>query len=306
MNKEQNIIETGLTSDEVRASREAHGSNRLTPPPRVSFWKQWQEKCKDPTIIILSVCSAIAIVSDLLERQAPWDGIAILIAVGIATLGSLWSERKADKAFELLKRDTDEIRVKVVRDGKFSTIANTEIVVGDIIHLETGDKIPADAEILSGVDFKVDESLMTGESRAVEKSARDARVMVGGTYVVSGSAVARVSAVGDASELGKLASSLNSKGGAAQEENLTPLQKRLKKMAEEISVWGTTACCTDFHRAGRLRHVPPGHFFCYGAREDFLPLVHGGRDHRCGCRAGRLAFGRVCHAGAGHAENPRG
>jgi P-type Ca2+ transporter type 2C len=106
----------------------------------------------------------------LIEGNLPWDGVAILVAVCLATAGGTWSEYKADKAFELLKQDSDNISVKVTRDGHFRKIANNELVVGDLIHIEGGDKIPADSLLLESVDLMVDESLMTGESLPVTKA----------------------------------------------------------------------------------------------------------------------------------------
>jgi len=268
--EEQKIINRGLTSSEVADSRVKHGANVLTPPGKDPLWKQWLEKFKDPTIIILCVCAVIALLTGLLEGNVPWDGVAILVAVCIATAGGTWSEYKADKAFELLKKDSDQIPVKVTRDGQFHTINSTEVVVGDLIHLECGDKIPADAELIYGIDLEVDESLMTGESRPVVKSSDD-KSLIGGTYVVAGNGQARVAAVGDKTELGVLASALGKPyvcpnqdhgkvygkpgtcevTGCGEElvekaEGATPLQKRLAGLADQISVWGTIGAVLIF------------------------------------------------------------
>lgn len=264
-------IAMGLSEEEVTQSRAKHGSNELTPPKKTPLWKQWLEKFNDPTIIILCVCAGIAIGLGLLNGEIPWDGVAIFVAVAIATLGGTWSEYKADKAFELLKKDGDKVPVKVRRAGSFRTIPCTEVVVGDVVLLESGDRIPADGRIVESIDAYFDESLMTGESEPVcRKEGGDKTSFVtGGTYLVSGSATIQVTAVGDGSELGILASSLGrpwvcpnhdhkkhyrSNGvcevcGEELEESAeppTPLQKRLAGLADSISIWGTIAAVLIF------------------------------------------------------------
>lgn len=260
----------GLTDAAVRENRAKHGANRLTPPEKDPLWKQWLEKFEDPTIIILCVCAAIALILGAIEGQMPWDGVAILVAVCLATAGGTWSEYKADKAFELLKKDSDNIMVKVTRNGQFHTIANNDVVAGDLIHLETGDKVPADAVLIQSVDLMLDQSLMTGESEPVHKGAQDAE-LTGGTQVALGSGLAIVTAVGDNTKLGNLASSLGQpyvcpnpdhrrlyrKPGTCEvagcgqeleqhEEGQTPLQKKLAGLADQISVWGTIAAVFIF------------------------------------------------------------
>lgn len=131
----------GLTDEEVLKSRAEHGPNELTPPPKKSFLAQWGEKFRDPTVVILCVCTVIAIVLGFVKGEIPWDGLAIFVAVAIATLGGTWSEFKADKAFELLKKDGDKVAVKVRRNGIFHLIASTEVVVGDVVFLEGGDRV---------------------------------------------------------------------------------------------------------------------------------------------------------------------
>lgn len=197
----------GLSSEQVRANREKYGANRLTPPEKDPLWKQWLEKFTDPTIIILCVCAAIAILVGIIEGNVPWDGVAILVAVSLATAGGTWSEYKADKAFELLKKDSDNIPVKVTRNGQFHTITNNELVVGDLIHIEGGDRIPGDAILVQSVDLMLDQSLWNGETEAAHKGAGDPD-LISGTYAEIGSGLAVVTAVGDQSKLGILASAL--------------------------------------------------------------------------------------------------
>ena len=253
----------GLSDAAVERNRARYGSNRLTPPKKDPLWKQWLEKFKDPTIIILCVCAAIAVAVGVIEGTLPWDGVAILVAISLATAGATWSEYKADKAFELLKRDSDNTPVKVTRNGQFHTMSGNNLVVGDLIHIEGGDRIPADAVLLQSVDLMLDESLMTGESTTVHKGAADP-TLIGGTHAVIGSGLAVVTSVGDKTQLGSLASALgkpfvcpNSEHpkvyreagrcavpGCGKEleeraEGPTPLQRRLAGLADQISIWGT-------------------------------------------------------------------
>lgn len=264
-------INNGLTDEEVKTSRAKHGANELTPPSKTPVWKQWIEKFNDPTIIILCACAGIAILLGLLNGELPWDGVAIFVAVAIATLGGTWSEYKADKAFDLLKKDSDRVPVKVRRAGVFRTVSSPEIVVGDIVLLESGDRVPADGHIVESLDACFDESLMTGESESVHRHEGESSIshVTGGTYLTSGSATMVVEKVGDESELGVLASSLGRPWVCSheshkkryrtsgkceicgedleeQEEAQTPLQKRLAGLADSISVWGTIGAVLIF------------------------------------------------------------
>lgn len=257
----------GLNAAEVAASRAAHGANELTPPAKTPLWKQWLEKFEDPTIVILCVCAGIAVALGLLKGEIPWDGVAIIVAVAIATAGGTWSEYKADKAFELLKKDGDRVPVKVRRDGSFHVVLSTEIVVGDVVLLENGDRVPADGRIVEALEASFDESLMTGESEAVLRGV--GQKATGGTYLVGGSATLVIEKVGDQTELGLLASSLGTpwvcpepshakryrREGKCEvcgkdlehlEEPPTPLQKRLAGLADSISLWGTIGAILIF------------------------------------------------------------
>lgn len=238
------LFHDGLSDGEVAASRQKYGSNEFAMPQQRSLWQQWLDKFRDPTIVVLCVCAGIAVLLGLLDGTMPWDGVAILVAVAIASLGSTWSEFKANKAFELLKRDSEKVPVKVRRNGEFHSIPSTEVVVGDIVMLESGDRVPADGQIVESIDACFDESLMTGESEAVSRSAGEKILggVTGGTYLVSGSATICIEKVGDSSALGVLARSLHATG----EEPQTPLQRRLAGLAGKISVWGTTCAIMIF------------------------------------------------------------
>lgn len=258
----------GLTTEKVEENGRLYGVNVLTPPEKDPLWKQYLANFNDPTIIILCACAAIAMGIGVYRGEMPWDGVAILIAVMLATFGATWSEYKADKAFELLKKDSDNIPSKVTRNGQFHTLSSNDLVVGDLIHVEGGDKIPADGMLVRSVDLMVDESLMTGESDVVHKGTKDPG-LIAGTYATIGNGLAVVTAVGDNTELGNLASALG-KGFVCperahlkvykeegrcklcgqeleeREEEETPLQQTLGVLAGRISVWGTYAAVFIF------------------------------------------------------------
>lgn len=230
----------GLRSDNVKKNREKYGSNEIAPAPKDPLWKQYLEKFKDPTIIILCICAAISVFIGIYHQDVPWEGVGIFIAIAIATGVGFFSEYKADQAFETLKRDNENIQVKVIRDGELSVISTRELVVGDIIELESGDKIPADAALINSIDLMVDESLMTGESVPANKSEEDDKI-IGGTVVVSGYGKAVLTSVGEKMQMGEILRSLSS-----QAEEETPLQLKLGKLAGLISKVGTTAAVLIF------------------------------------------------------------
>ena len=230
----------GLNKEKVKKNREKYGSNEIAPAPKDPLWKLYLEKFKDPTIIVLCICAAISVLIGIYHQDIPWEGVGIFIAIAIATGVGFLSEYKADQAFETLKRDNENIQVKVIRDGELSVISTRELVVGDIIEVENGDKIPADAVLLSSVDLMVDESLMTGESVPANKSEEENK-LIGGTVVVAGYGKAVLTSVGDKMQMGEILRSL-----ASQAEEETPLQLKLAKLAGLISKVGTTAAVLIF------------------------------------------------------------
>ena len=240
-------LQKGLTDEQVRRSRGKYGPNELSPPEKDPLWKQYLEKFEDPTIIILSACAGLALLTGVYRgaTTGDWLGIleavAILIAVAIATGVGFWLEYKADQAFELLRAESEDVEVKVTRDGAFHTMRVTELVVGDLVHLESGDKIPADGLITASTELRVDQSVWNGEPIAANKDATYDPVLVGGTDVVEGNALMIVTSVGDNSERGKIAKIL----GAAERER-TPLEQKLDALADIINIAGTAAAALIF------------------------------------------------------------
>jgi P-type Ca2+ transporter type 2C len=237
----------GLTTAQVEANRKKFGSNILTPPEKAPLWKLYLEKFEDPTIIILSGAAGLAFLSGLYRglKFDEWLGIleavAILIAVAIATGVGFFLEYKADQAFELLKEEADNLEVKITRDGAFHTITVNDLVTGDIVHLESGDKIPADGLVIESTDLQVDQSVYTGESVAVYKDEMADPNLIGFTDIVEGMALMLVTQVGDNSERGEIAKKLGE-----QEKERTPLEHRLDIVADLINVAGTGAASLIF------------------------------------------------------------
>jgi P-type Ca2+ transporter type 2C len=242
---------SGLSDDEVIWSREQFGTNSLTPPPRLSLFAMFLEKFKDPTIILLCIAAFVSMsIAIMTPRGHFHEGLGIIAAIILATGIGFLSELRSSKEFELLNQVRED-RAKVLRNGRFQTIPIQELVVGDIVYLEIGDKIPADGKILKSVNLMAEESILTGESAPVRKKTElDAddpttgflkSMVYRGTLVSDGTGEFIVTAVGDDTEMGEISSSL-----AEQEEVKTPLQERLEKLAQQIGYVGFTMAILIF------------------------------------------------------------
>lgn len=243
-------IHTGLTSSQVEESRRLHGSNELTPPKRDAWWKLLLSKFTDPLIIILLVAVVISFIPVLLVPGHSWiESAGILGAVLLATTVSFVNEYRANKEFDILNKVNDVTPVRVVRDGKPTLIPKNELVVGDILMLETGAEIPADAAVLESVAFRVNQSSLTGESEPVLKHSVSADspaeenlpgaypddIVLRGTLVTEGHAVVCVTRVGDATEIGKVARAATTDTGSK-----SPLALQLDGLCKAISIVGST------------------------------------------------------------------
>ena len=236
----------GLTDEQVRQSREQHGKNVLTPPQRTSLWKLYLDKYRDPIIQILLVAAFVSLILAFIEKNF-METIGIFVAVFLATTVGFYFERDAAKKLNLLTALSEEQPVKVRRNGKVMEIPRHDVVVGDVVLVEVGDEVPADGELIVCNDLQINESALTGEPVA-EKSlegggdgAYPRNVILRSTMVMNGRGEFVVTAVGDATEIGKVA-----KKSTEQTSVETPLHMQLDKLAKRISKVGSVVSVTAF------------------------------------------------------------
>ncbi len=239
----------GLNPQQVAESREKYGSNNLTPPPRTPLWKLFLEKFSDPVIRILLIAAFLSLGISFVHGEF-YETIGIFCAIFLATGVAFWFEVDAAKKFDILNQVNDDSPVRVIRDGQVREVGKKEIVVGDIILLETGDEIPADAELIEAVSLQVNESNLTGEPSASktihpEDFKPDATYpgnhVLRGTTVIDGHGIARVIRVGDSTEFGKVA-----RQATVKSEEVTPLNRQLDRLAKLIGVVGFALALITF------------------------------------------------------------
>ena len=210
----------GLTDAEVLKSRKMYGVNILTPPEREPLWKQFLEKFTDPLIIILMIAGVLSIGISFYEYFGLNEGftvffepIGIFVAILLATGLAFYFELKADKEFAILNQVNDDELVEVIRNGNATLIPKKDVVVGDIVIINTGAEVPADGELLECVSLNIDESTLTGEPmchKSVDEKDFDLDAtyptnhVLKGTKVMEGHGIFRVTAVGDKTENGKV------------------------------------------------------------------------------------------------------
>ena len=236
----------GLTDEQVKQSREQHGKNVLTPPQRTSLWKLYLDKYRDPIIQILLVAAFVSLILAFIEKNF-METIGIFVAVFLATTVGFYFERDAAKKFNLLTALSEEQPVKVRRNGKVMVIPRHDVVVGDVVLVEVGDEVPADGALIVCNDLQINESALTGEPVA-EKSlegggdgAYPRNVILRSTMVMNGRGEFVVTAVGDATEIGKVA-----KKSTEQTSVETPLHMQLDKLAKMISKVGSVVSVAAF------------------------------------------------------------
>lgn len=236
----------GLTDEQVKQSREQHGKNVLTPPQRTSLWNLYLDKYRDPIIQILLVAAFVSLILAFIEKNF-METIGIFVAVFLATTVGFYFERDAAKKFNLLTALSKEQPVKVRRNGKVMEIPRHDVVVGDVVLVEVGDEVPADGELIVCNDLQINESALTGEPVA-EKSlegggdgAYPRNVILRSTMVMNGRGEFVVTAVGDATEIGKVA-----KKSTEQTSVETPLHMQLDKLAKMISKVGSVVSVAAF------------------------------------------------------------
>lgn len=236
----------GLTDEQVKQSREQHGKNVLTPPQRTSLWKLYLDKYRDPIIQILLVAAFVSLILAFIEKNF-METIGIFVAVFLATTVGFYFERDAAKKFNLLTALSEEQPVKVRRNGKVMEIPRHDVVVGDVVLVEVGDEVPADGELIVCNDLQINESALTGEPVA-EKSlesggdgAYPRNIILRSTMVMNGRGEFVVTAVGDVTEIGKVA-----KKSTEQTSVETPLNMQLDKLAKMISKVGSVVSVAAF------------------------------------------------------------
>ncbi len=235
----------GLSPDEVESRRRQYGDNVLTPPKRDPWWKLYLEKFDDPVIRILIIAAVIAIGVGIVEGQYA-EGVGILIAIFLATTLAFLNEYRAAREFDILNQVSDEVPVKVIRDGSYTSVPRKDLVVDDVALIEAGEECPADGELLEAVSLEVDESRLTGESvpaskRVIKEGDRPSRTdksypenaVLRSSTVADGHGIIRVTAVGDATEIGQAA-----RAAAEITGEETPLNRQLERLSKLIGVVG--------------------------------------------------------------------
>jgi P-type Ca2+ transporter type 2C len=264
----------GLSTVTASRNTERYGKNEFTPPEKESIITKIIDNLKELLIVILMISGVISLVMGHI-----YDGLGIFAAVILATTIAVIMEGRSDKALEMLTQQGEDENVRVIRDGKVTYVHKAHVTVGDIVVLETGDKIPADGRIITAERFHVDESLLTGESQAVFKHsdsiinkteiplAERTNTVYRGTLVVDGKATFIVTAIGDSTEMGKIASELRE---ALQ--GSTPLQEKLEDLGKKISIAGTVLAGVIF--LFEIAHMFfTGHLGIEGVKDAFVVSV---------------------------------
>ena len=240
------IKKEGLTAAEVEKSRLEHGENVLTPPRRQSMWRLYIEKYQDPMIRILLVAAVVSLALAFVKQDFI-ETLGIIFAIILATTVGFFFERDAARKFDVLTQLGEEQPVKVVREGKVVEIPRRDVVVGDVVIVETGDEVPADGQLFESTDLQVDESSLTGEPMTNKESlplspskkrgdsgeAYPKDMLLRSSMVMGGTGRYVVSAVGDETEIGHVARQATELTGVK-----TPLNIQLDKLAKMISKVG--------------------------------------------------------------------
>lgn len=248
----------GLSEEQAVDNAVRFGVNQLSRPPQESLLKKIWNNLTEPMVLMLVIAAIIAFGVNYArglngDETEYIECVGIIVAISLSVAISLIMEGKSAKAFEALNKMKDDIPAKVFRNGKVRLISQKDIVVGDIVCLGTGAKVPADGRLLESVDLRVEEASLTGESEAVKKDA-DAvfsdpktpladrtNMLYSGTFVTAGSGAMIVTAVGNETEFGQIAKELSS-----TEKSLTPLQEKLAHLGSVIAIWGVSMATFAF------------------------------------------------------------
>ena len=268
----------GLSSSEVSKRLETYGYNKLEEKEKDSLFKQFLMKLTDPMLIILMVAAVLSVVVSYAANEPEWsDAIIILAVVLINAVLGVVQESKAEKAIEALQ-NMSKAKSKVMRDGKLVMVESEGLVPGDIIALEAGDSVPADARIIYSASLKAEEAALTGESVPVDKDSStlegteiplgDRRNMVYmGSTIVYGRADAVVTSTGMKTEMGKIASALSD-----AKDNLTPLQRKLNQLSKVLT-WLVLGICVFIFAVNLIRMSFEGDIHLNGILNTFMIAV---------------------------------
>ena len=240
---------SGLTDTQVKESREKFGSNLLTPPQKTPLWKLFFEKFQDPIMRILLIAALLSLCISFIHNEYA-ETIGIFCAIFLATGVAFWFEMDANKKFDILNQVNDDVMIKVIRNGNLQEVPKKDIVVGDIVLLETGEEVPADGELLEAISLQIDESCLTGElmiDKTTNPEDFDSEAtypsnwVMRGTKVLDGHGIMEVKQVGDATQYGQVAEKATEISG---EE--TPLNRQLNGLAKFIGVAGFALAILTF------------------------------------------------------------
>lgn len=235
----------GLTTEEASKALSEQGNNALTQPPRETFWDKLWENFKDPIIRILILALLVNVVFVYMGHGDWIETMGIFLAIILATFVSTYSEYSNENAFQKLQEEASRIRCKVWRDGEPVELHIDDIVVGDAVILEAGDKVPVDGILLDG-DVKLDQAALNGESKEAHKLIAppdftwgdgtidflDEHKLFRGSVVVEGQGIMQAVKIGDSSIYGQLTQELK------DDERDSPLKLKLKGLAHHISQFG--------------------------------------------------------------------
>ena len=239
----------GLEPQQIEESRRQHGDNVITPPKDDSAWKLLLEKFRDPIIQILLVAAVLSLAIGFIHRDFT-ESVGIICAIILATCVGFWFEWDAQRRFRRLNQVNDDIPVKVMRGGSMCEIPRRDVVVGDVVHIESGETVPADGELVEAVSLKINESTLTGEpevDKTVDEAFFDAdatypsNAVLRGTTVADGYGVLVVTAVGDHTEAGRV-----TEQSTVQTDEPTPLDRQLTRLSRLIGKVGIALSCTIF------------------------------------------------------------
>lgn len=242
----------GLSDFQAKKLLEKNGENKLTEKKKTSLFKRFIAQFSDFCVIILFVACIISFATGVIEGKGDFvEPIVILAIVILNAVIGVYQESRAEKAIDALKKMSAP-SATVLRSGKIQKIPSSQLVTGDIIMLESGDMVPADARLISENALKVRESALTGESEACEKKAdmicaencplaEMKNTVFASTNVISGNAVAVVTQTGMNTQVGRIADMLQS-----EESPQTPLQKRLEKIGKALGIGALAICGVVF------------------------------------------------------------